>query len=136
MKFIKIKITRHQYDALNQAIQQFTRAFIDSNRLEIEDMPTDSRESLSRRVMLSLLEELLVKLQRIAFREASTKVSFSLSETEAIAMFYLLQNLPLHPADVFTFQIVTTILTDLHKCIIKPAPMSSVLKNISLQKTY
>lgn len=131
MKFIKIKITRHQYDALNQAVQQFTRSFIDSNRREIEDLPSESREKLSRRVMLSLLEELLIKLQRISLREASAKVSFSLSETEAIAMFYLLQNLPLHPEDVFTFSIVTSILTDLHKCLINPAPMSSILKNVS-----
>jgi hypothetical protein len=70
--------------------------------------------------MTSLVDDLKYNLKKVSERDTTGKCTIKLSESEAIAMFFLLQNLPVHPADQFTLLVVTNIITDLHQEFIKP----------------
>lgn len=132
----KIKLDRHDFDAMNAALQQFIPAFIQSNRKDIESLKDTDRDKLSRRMMLGMIDDLAYMLQKLAFRQSVTTISFKLSESEAIAMFYLLQVLPLHPEDVFTRRTVLRCIDELFHYLVTPTAPVPVSKIVSIEKVY
>jgi hypothetical protein len=135
IKIIKLKMSRHQFDALNTALQQYIPHFVSSNNKDVEPLAADSRERLARRVMTSLMDDLKYNLQKVSQMLSVSKSTIKLSEAEAIAMYFLLLQLPVHPADQFTLKVVNQVISDLHQEFIKPITGPRPVANfLSIQK--
>ncbi|MBN8833729.1 MAG: hypothetical protein J0H76_05050 [Sphingobacteriales bacterium] len=117
---IKLKLPLHKFNAFNTAVLQYIPSFLNSNRIDIRDLPEDSRERLSRRVLLSLVEGLHLNLQKLQLKN-SENISIKMSEAECIALFYLLRNIPIQAGDIFTYSIINQCIQDIHRLLIQPS---------------
>jgi len=117
---LKVKMKRHQFDALNIALQQYIPNFIASNQCDIMHQDRAHRDVLLRRVIISLVDDMSYTFLRLSDREAEKSISLKLSEAEVITLYFLLQQIPVSPGHVFTSVVITDLINELHQFLVKP----------------
>lgn len=118
--YIKLKMRRHHFDSLNASLQLYIPAFVNSNKIDVRSL--DDREKLSRRVLVSLVDDLKHIFRRLAMREASKSITLKLTESLAIALYYLVQHIPGSKDDPYLSIVIDDVINQLHHDLVSPKP--------------
>ena len=113
MKQITIKASLSQFEGVNIAIQKFEPKRLVVMQNVTNTLQFDSAEALFNRMYISIMAELIKKLQITYIQSRKTQFTFKYSFTEGVALLHCLLNLPTDKND-FTWVCIQEWIRQLH----------------------